>query len=96
MKTLDMGVIALLFVFTAFGYIIGKEPSPAFFNLENSIKRLINVKGYHIHHDFVGLFLILISTLISSTWVKTTLAGFGLGLFIQHIKADGLRLITRN
>jgi hypothetical protein len=96
MRPLDIGVITLLFMFITFGYIIGEKLSPAFFNLEKSIKRLIHVKRYHIHHDFVGLLLVLLSTLVSSIWVKTTLAGFGLGLFIQHIKADGLRLITRD
>lgn len=96
MRPQDIGIITLLFVFIVFGYIIGEKLSPAFFNLEKSIKRLTNIRRYHIHHDFVGLFLVLISTLISSIWVKITLAGFGLGLFIQHIKADCLRLITRD
>jgi len=96
MRPLDMGIVTLLFVSITFGFIIGEKLSPALFNLEKNIKRLINIKRYHIHHDFIGLFLILISTLVPSIWVKTTLAGFGLGLFIQHIKADGLRLITRN
>jgi hypothetical protein len=96
MRPQNIEAIILLLVFFTFGYLIGKKLSPALYNLEKRIRRSINVKRYHIHHDLGGIFLVLSSILFSSVLIKTALAGLGLGLFIQHIMADGLKLITKD
>lgn len=90
-KYLSLGI-----VFTILGYLIGYKFSLTLFNLENKIKKLINIKRFHVHHDFVGLSLVLASILLANLLLQVTVAGIGLGLFIHHTTTEGFKFITKD
>jgi hypothetical protein len=91
LKYLSIGII-----FTVFGYILGMKLMPIMLNLQNKIKRMANIRKYHIHHDLGGIFLMIVALTLSPLWLQIAVMGLGLGLFIHHITTDGIRLITKD
>ena len=89
-KYLSVGII-----FTILGYLIGYKFSLTLFNLEIKIKKMLNIKRVHIHHDFVGLSLILASTFLANISLQAAAAGIGFGLFIHHTTTEGFKFITK-
>ncbi len=90
-KYLSLGII-----FTLLGYAIGYKLASTLFNLENKIKKMVNIKRFHVHHDFFGLFLILTATFLANLFWQIAVAGIGFGLFIHHTTTEGFKFITKN
>ena len=78
------------------GYIIIQKTYVFLFNLERNVitKSIIPFK-YHVHHDFIGLLMIVSSFLITPPWLQITFAGIGFGLIIHHVQTEGFKFITK-
>jgi hypothetical protein len=77
------------------GYLVTKKTYVFFYNLQKAaVKSFFSLK-YHIHHDFVGLLLVVLGFLITPLWLQITIAGVGVGLIIHHTQTEGFKLITK-
>jgi hypothetical protein len=74
---------------------MGRFESRNLFNFQKKTERLANIKNVHIHHDLVGLLIILISLLIKPYWLGSSLSGIGFGLFIHHSITEGFKFLTK-
>jgi hypothetical protein len=84
-----------LAIFTIVGFLIGRFESRNLFKLQKRTERIANIKNFHLHHDLVGILLILISLVIRPFWLGASISGVGFGLFIHHLTTEGLKLITK-
>lgn len=95
MNAATIAILILPTIFIVIGYLIGAIYASRLFKLEKRLGRLAKIKKYHLHHDLVGILLVLFALILPFASLKVTLAGLGIGLFIHHINAEGLKLLTK-
>jgi hypothetical protein len=92
-KIIEYIFIAILS--TILGYIFAAKTSTAMLRFQNKIRKQTGIKKYRIHHDLGGILIILVALLLPNLSIKIAVAGFGLGILINHLSTKGLELITK-
>jgi hypothetical protein len=84
------------FASVVIGYVVIQKTYVFLYHLQKNVvtKSVIPFK-YHVHHDFIGLLMIIFGFFITPAWLQITFTGIGLGLIIHHVQTEGFRLVTK-
>lgn len=95
MNAATIAILILPTIFIILGYVIGVVYASRLFKLQKKLERFAKIKNFHIHHDLVGILLVLFALILPFASLKVTLAGLGIGLFIHHINTEGFKFVTK-
>lgn len=80
----------------AYGYLLGNLWLYIAHKFKEGVTRYTHFAGYHLHHSSLGIFLVLAGFILTVPWLRILTAGVGAGIFIHHLKTEGLIFITKD
>jgi hypothetical protein len=87
--------LIIFIVFVIFGILIGLKMSKFLFKTQRKMMKQMKLSKYQIHHDFIGLVLIIFSLILRPVWLGVAITGLGFGMLMHHLFTEGFQLITK-